>query len=107
MNITEFHQAVMAALAVEPDKEVFEDLAGEALQLADMVGWADDIIDKDERVSDAFWDLQKRAKAYYEACKREEVAVLHDRIGDLMVAVIRHDDDLSPSTNIDDDSGVL
>jgi len=26
MNITEFHQAVMAALAVEPDKEVFEDL---------------------------------------------------------------------------------
>ena len=49
----------MAALAVEPDKEVFEDLAEQAQQLSDMVGWADDIIDKDERVSDAFWDLQK------------------------------------------------
>ncbi len=107
MNVSEFHQAVMAALAVEPDKEVFEDLAGEALQLADMVGWADDIIDKDERVSDAFWDLQKRAKAYYNACKREEVAVLHDRIGDLMVSIIKHDEDLDPSTDVDDDSGVV
>ncbi len=107
MNITEFHQAVMAALAVEPVKQVFEDLADEAQQLADMVGWADDIIDKDERVSDAFWDLQKRAKAYYEACKHEEVAVLHDRIGDLMVSIIKHDEDLDPSVDVDDDSGVV
>ena len=107
MTITEFHQAVMAALAVEPDKQVLEDLAGEAQQLSDMVGWADDIIDKDERVSDAFWDLQKRAKAYYDACKYEEVAVLHDRIGDLMVCIIKHDEDLVPSTDVDDDSGVV
>ena len=97
----------MAALAVEPDNQVFEDLADEAQQLADMVGWADDIIDKDERVSDAFWDLQKRAKAYYDACKHEGVAVLHDRIGDLMVSIIKHDEDLDPSTDADDDSGVI
>ena len=107
MTISEFHQAVMAALAVEPDKEVFEDLSVQAQQLADMIGWADDIIDKDDRVSDALTDLQSRAKKYFEACKHEEVAVLHDTIGDLIIAIIRHDEDLTPSTDGDEDSGVL
>ena len=107
MTITEFHQAVMAALAAEPDKEILQDLTDEALQLADMVGWADDVIDKDDRVSDAFLDLQRRAKNYHDACKHEGVAVLHDAIGNLMVAIIRHDEDLEPSTEVDDDSGVL
>ncbi len=107
MTITEFHQAVMAALGVEPDAEVLQGLSDEAQQLADMVGWADDIIDKDDSVSDAFTDLQARAKTYYEACKHEDVAILHDAIGDLMVAIIKHDNDLNPSTDGDDDSGVL
>ncbi len=97
----------MAALATEPDEEILQDLTGEAQKIADMVGWADDIIDKDDRVSDAFIDLQTRAKTYYEACKHEDVAVLHDAIGDLMVAIIKHDIDLTPSTDVDDDSGVI
>ena len=107
MTITEFHQAVMEALAVEPDKDTLQDLTGEAHHIADMVGWADDIINKDDRVSDAFLALQERAKTYYEACKHEDVALLHDAIGDLMVAIIRHDEDLTPSTDGDEDSGVL
>ena len=97
----------MAALAVEPDEEILQDLTGEAQKIADMVGWADDILDKDDRISDAFIDLQTRAKTYYEACKHEDVAVLHDAIGDLMVAIIKHDIDLTPSTDVDDDSGVI
>jgi len=97
----------MAALAAESDEEILQNLAGEARQLADMVGWADDIIDKNDRVSDAFMDLQARAKTRYEASKSEDVAVLHDAIGDLMIAITRHDDDLRPSTDTDDDSGVL
>ncbi len=97
----------MAALAAEPDEEILQDLAGEAQQLADMVGWADDVIDKGDQVSDAFWDLQARAKTQYEASKDENVAILHDAIGDLMTAIIRHDEDLTPSTDADDDSGVL
>jgi len=107
MTITEFHQAVMNALAAEPDEEILQDLAGEAQQLGDMVGWADDIIDQDERVSDAFHDLQARAKAQHEATKDDNVAILHDAIGALMVAILQHDDDLKPSTDTDDDSGVL
>ena len=97
----------MAALAAEPDAEILQGLTVNAQQIADMVGWADDVIDKDDRVSEAFAGLQARAKTYYEACKHEDVAVLHDAIGDLMVAIIRHDEDLTPSTDGDDDSGVL
>ena len=97
----------MNALAAEPDEEILQDLAGEAQQLGDMVGWADDIIDQDERVSDAFHDLQARAKAQHEATKDDNVAILHDAIGALMVAILQHDDDLKPSTDTDDDSGVL
>ncbi len=107
MTITEFHQAVMAALAAEPDKEILQDLAGEAQQLADMVGWADDIIDQEERVSDAFHDLQARARKQHEATKDDNVAALHDAIGALMVSILQHDDDLKQSTDTDDDSGVL
>ena len=107
MTISEFHQAVMAALAVEPDKERLQDLSGEAQALSDMIGWADDIIDKDDRVSDALTDLQSRAKRYFDACKLEDVAVLHDAIGNLIIAIIRHDEDLTPSTDGDEDSGVL
>lgn len=107
MTITEFHQAVMAALAVDPDEEVLQGLAGQAQQLGDMVGWADDIIDKDSRVSDAFHDLQARARAQHEATKDGNVAILHDAIGELMAAILRHDEDLRPSSDYDDDSGVV
>ena len=107
MTITEFHQAVVAALSVEPETEILQDLAGEAQHLADQVGWADGIINKDDRVSDALTALQTRAKTYYQACKHEDVAILHDAIGDIMVAVVKHDTDLTPSTDGDDDSGVL
>ncbi len=106
MTITEFHQAVMAALAVPPNEEILQDLGGQARQLADMVGWADDIINKEDRVSDAFHDLQVRARAQHDATKDDNVAILHDAIGELMVAILRHDEDLDPSADIDDDSGV-
>ena len=107
MTISEFHQAVMAALAVEPNKDILQDLSGEAQALADMTGWADDTIDKDDHVFDALTDLQSRAKRYFDACKLEDVAVLHDAIGNLIVAIIRHDEDLTPSTDGDEDSGVI
>lgn len=107
MTITEFHQAVLEALAAKPDEEALQGLAGQAQQLGDMVGWADDIIDKEGRVSDAFHDLQARARSRHEATNDANVAILHDAIGELMVAILRHDEDLKPSTDSDDDSGVM
>jgi hypothetical protein len=97
----------MAALATEPDEETLQGLTGEAQQLADMVGWADDIIDKDCRVSDAFMDLQARARARHEVSNDGNVAILHDVLGELMAAILKHDEDLRPSSDSDDDSGVL
>ncbi|NOR40028.1 MAG: hypothetical protein GQ537_02310 [Gammaproteobacteria bacterium] len=107
MTITEFHQAVMEALAAEPDEETLQGLASQAQQLGDMVGWAGDIIDKEGRVSDAFRDLQARARTQHEATNDGNVAILHDAIDGLMVAILRHDEDLKPSTDSDDDSGVM
>jgi len=107
MTIAEFHRAVIDALAVEPHDETLQSLAGEAQQLADMVGWAEGAIDKEGRVSDAFMDLTARARAQHDATKNDNVALLHDAIGELMAAILRHDADFDPSSDSNDDSGVL
>lgn len=107
MTITEFHRLVVAALAAEPNEDTLIELAKEAQQLSDMVGWADGLIDKEGRVSDAFMKLQAQARTQHEATNDANLAILHDAIGELMVAILRHDEDLKPSTDSDDDSGVM
>ncbi len=104
MTVTEFHQAAVAALAAAPDEVILKDLAKQAQQLADMVGWADGIINKDGRVSEAFIQLQAQARSQHEATGDENVAILHDALSDLLAAVFRHDEDVTPSSNDDDDS---
>jgi len=104
MTVTEFHRAAVAALAAEPDEFVLKDLAKQAQQLADMVGWANDVIDKDGSVSEAFLKLQAQARSQYEATSDPNIATLHDALGDLIAAVYRHDDDLTPSSADDDGS---
>ncbi len=94
----------MVALAAEPDEAVLTDLAKHAQQLADMVGWADGIIDKHGRVSEAFIQLQAQARSQHEATGDENVAILHDALGDLLAAIFRHDEDLMPSSNDDNAS---
>ena len=94
----------VAALAAEPDEAILIDLAKHAQQLSDMVGWADGIIDKDGRVSEAFIQLQAQARSQHEATGDENVAILHDALGGLLAAIFQHDEDLMPSSNNDDDS---
>jgi hypothetical protein len=103
MTITEFHRMAVAALAAEPDKVILKDLAKQAQQLSDMVGWADGVIDRDGRVSEAFLQLQAQARLQHEATSDENVAILHDSLGDLLAAIFRHDEDLTPSSNAGDD----
>ncbi len=95
------------ALAAEPDEESLIELAKEAQQLADMVSWAGGIIDKKGRVSEALFWLQKQAVKKHKATDDQNVAILHDAIGELIAAVYRHDEDLEPSSESDDDSGVV
>ena len=106
-TVTEFHRMAVAALAAEPDELILKDLAKQAQQLADMVGWADGIIDKDGRVSEAFIQLQAQARLQHETTGDQNVAILHDALGDLLAAIFRHDEDLIPSSYEDDDSAEL
>lgn len=102
MTITEFHRLAMAALAAEPDETVLIDLAKEAQQLSDMVGWADGIIDQEGRVTEALDRLRAQARAQHEASSDKNVAILHDALGNLLAAIYQHDEDLTSSSNADD-----
>ncbi len=104
MTITEFHRAAVAALAAEPDEFVLKELAKHAEQLCDMVGWADGTIDKDGRVSKAFTQLQAQARSQHEVTGDQNIAILHDALGNILAAVFQHDQDLTPSSNNDGDS---
>ncbi len=82
---------------------ILKDLAKHAQQLADMVGWANGVIDKEGRVSEAFIQLQAQARSQHEATGDENVATLHDALGGLLAAIFQHDEDLMPSSNDDSD----
>jgi len=102
MTISEFHRLAMAALAAEPDETVLIDLAKEAQQLSDMVGWADGIIDQEGRVTEALDGLRAQARAQHEASSDNSVAILHDALGNLLAAIYQHDEDLTSSSDTDD-----
>ena len=104
MTIVEFHSAAMDALKNDPNEITLMNLTKQAHELCDMVSWADSIIDKDGRVSDAFDHLKTLARAQHEATKNKHVAILHDAISDLLTAIYKHDDDLTPSKYENDDS---
>jgi len=104
MTITEFHRMVVAALAAEPDETALIKAAKQAQELSDMVGWADGVIDKQGRVSEAFIQLQAQARTQYEATGNKYLAILHDALGDLLAAIFRHDEDLTPASNAGDDA---
>ncbi len=106
MTIVEFHQTAMEALAGELDNTVLTDLVKQAHEISDMVGWADSIIDKEDKVSNAFAVLKDKARAKYESTSNENVAIFHDAINDLLSAIYRHDNDLTPSTFSDNSDTV-
>ncbi|MBE8190372.1 MAG: hypothetical protein HAW58_05900 [Candidatus Thioglobus sp.] len=106
MTITNFHQRAMQALSAAPDNTVLTNLIKQAHELTDMTGWADSIIDKEYKVSDAFAALKDKAKAQYESTDNKNIAILHDAINDLLSAIYKHDTDLTPSTFADNDDTV-
>ena len=104
MTITEFHAKAAAAIAAEPNQDLLIELAKEAQELADMVSWAEGVIDKEGRVSEAFSWLQKQAVKQHEATGDKNVAILHDAVSDLLAAIYRHDEDFDPSSNAGDNA---
>ena len=106
MTVVEFHRLTMDALAADINEQDIKDLIKHAHELADMVGWADSIIDKDGKVSEAFDHLKTLARSKHETTGSKNVAILHDAISDLLSIIYRHDDDLTPSTFDDNDDTV-
>jgi len=106
MTISDYHRLVVEALAAEPEEAVLIELAKQAQQLSDMVGWADGIIDKDGRVSEAFTRLQAQARSIHEVTGDQNIAILHDAIDGLLVAIFQHDEDFRLSPDDDNDFAV-
>ena len=103
MTIVEFHQAAMKALSGDPSNIVLMNLTKQAHEVSDMVGWAEGIIDKEDKVSDAFTALKDKARAKYKSTSNQNIAILHDAIDDLLAEIYRHDHDLTPSIFDDND----
>jgi len=103
VNIASLHRDAMQALTGELDKQEVHRLTNMASHFADMVGWAPGVIDPDGQVHSAFGDVQAAARKRFEADQNPDVAALHDAIADLIDAVARHDKDLTPSQDDDDD----
>jgi hypothetical protein len=103
VNISSLHRDAHAALSGEPDKTELRRLANMAWHFSDMVGWASGVIDREGRVRRAFSELRAEARKRFEADQNPDVAALHDAIADLIDAIARHDRDLRPSGNDDDD----
>ena len=96
MNLSELHSAVSKALAQMPEPVHLRSLAGEAERMADMTGWAIGPIDPQGRIAAAFELLKLQARARFEETQSHDMAQLHDALGDLIKAIVSHDDDLDP-----------
>ena len=106
MTLTELHAAISTALSRASDSTPLRGLAMELERIADMTGWATGPIDPDGRVAAAFELLKVQARVRFDESRSPEMAQLHDALGDLLIAIARHDDDLNPDSASDseDDS---
>ncbi len=100
MTLTELVQGVQRLLAGEGSDEAHL-LAREALRLTDMIGWATGLIDPQSKIDDRLELLQQRLRARHTAQPQDEIAILHDALGDLRNAIARHDRDLGGESDDD------
>jgi hypothetical protein len=96
MNLSELHASISKALAQAPGGAPLHGLAVEAVRMADMTGWATGPIDPQGKIAAAFELLKLQARRRFEETQSPEVAELHDALGDLLIAIATHDDDLNP-----------
>ncbi|HKJ53894.1 MAG TPA: hypothetical protein VKB27_20550 [Gammaproteobacteria bacterium] len=96
MNLRQFHSDAMAALAAEPNRHELERISDMASNLAEMVGWAPDIIDPRGEVCAVLEGIRSSAGQLYDSKSEWEVAIFHDSVAGLMDAISGHDRDLEP-----------
>lgn len=103
MNLRDLHDAARAALEETPNRAQLQRAAGMALHMAEMVGWAPGLIDPRGDVNQALDEIRSASRARFEADPNPGLATLHDALADLMDAIARHDRDLDPCGQRDDD----
>lgn len=103
MNLSELHASISKALAQAPDVAPLQGLTIEAARIADMTGWAIGPIDPRGHIAAAFELLKVQARVRFDESQNPELAQLHDALGDLLIAIASHDDDLIVRGNDDDE----
>lgn len=101
MTPRELLQAIERYLAA-PDPAALPVLTQDTLNLADMVGWAEGPIDPEGRFTERLIVLLAALRSYYDTAPDDGVAALHDSLGQLADAVVRHDRDLDRGDSDDD-----
>jgi hypothetical protein len=95
MELQAFLEAVDTALSGIGNPAAMDRLRMRAQQMADMTGWAPGVIDPEGRLDVVLARLQDRAKLLYAEGSAALVAELHDALGDLRAAIVRHDADVT------------
>lgn len=102
MTLNELYREMRIAMDTPIDAAQVDLLTKEADRFASTVSWAQGVIDKDGRITEAFDALREMAKAKFQQNRDPNIAALHDSIGDLILAIRNHDEDIDPSEDNED-----
>lgn len=78
-------------------------LAQEVSDLADMVGWADGLIDPEQKIFVRLEALMESLRERYGRTTEPSIAALHDVLAELHGAIDRHDRDLDVKRDADEE----
>jgi len=102
MTLNELYSEMRAALEGDVDAATIDRLTSETSRYASTVGWAEGVVDKDGRITEAFDKLREIAQAKYEQTRNSDAASLHDALAGLVLAIRVHDEDVDPSPDNED-----
>ncbi|MBI3545655.1 MAG: hypothetical protein HY081_03545 [Gammaproteobacteria bacterium] len=103
MSIAELMRAIAAAIQAEGPAARYAQLALNTEALADMVSWANGAIDPETKLDDHLNTLQQQLHQLHDQAPDSALASLHDALGDLRNAIMRHDRDLKITGADDED----
>jgi len=103
MSIAELLRAVAATMQAAGPAARYIQLAHDAEALADMVSWANGVIDTEGKLDDHLNTLQQGLHQLHDQAPDTALAALHDSLGDLRNAILRHDRDLKITRASDED----
>jgi hypothetical protein len=94
MNLAQLLRAVSTLAETGGSGQQYETLARAAENLADMVGWANGLIDPGGQWIDRLAALQDDLQQRDAGTNEPAIALLNDRLTRLGQAIVRHDGDL-------------